>query len=225
MKTKPLGRKNYGSIPHLPDSRMGSGDHSCHAGQARIATVKTRDKHDEIIVQEKLDGSNVGIARINDALVPLGRAGYTAISSPYKQHIMFHDWVMHPLNYSRFMTALENGERLVGEWLAQAHSTRYNLFGRDPFVAFDLMVDDKRLPYDKFCERTSGLGIAIPPLLHRGRALPIVYAMGRLEPTIPGHYGAYGAIEPVEGAIWRVERNKLIDRRSGKRDDGNLQGM
>ena len=53
---KPLGHKNYGSIPHLPGSGRGPGDHSCHEGQARIATEKRRDGLDVIIVQEKLDG-------------------------------------------------------------------------------------------------------------------------------------------------------------------------
>ena len=33
---KPLGRKAYGSIPHLPGSRIGPGDHHCHEGQRRI---------------------------------------------------------------------------------------------------------------------------------------------------------------------------------------------
>lgn len=49
---KPLGIKNYGSIAHLPNSRMGEGDHKISDGQARIATIKTRDKHDRVIVQE-----------------------------------------------------------------------------------------------------------------------------------------------------------------------------
>ena len=59
MSRKPLKHKNYGSIPHLPNSRMGLADKSCHEGQARIATEEARDSNDEIIVQEKLDGSNV----------------------------------------------------------------------------------------------------------------------------------------------------------------------
>jgi hypothetical protein len=75
---KPLGIKNYGSIAHLPNSRMGEGNHKCHEGQARIATLKTRDKHDRVIVQEKLDGSNVGVALVNGVLCPLGRSGYLA---------------------------------------------------------------------------------------------------------------------------------------------------
>jgi hypothetical protein len=50
---KPLGFKNYGSIGHLPCSRMGPGDHSVHEGQARICLEKARDKHDRIFVTEK----------------------------------------------------------------------------------------------------------------------------------------------------------------------------
>ena len=49
--TKPLGGKNYGSIAHLPGSRMGPGDHSCPVGQERICNEKARDKLDLIVVQ------------------------------------------------------------------------------------------------------------------------------------------------------------------------------
>lgn len=35
---KPLGIKAYGSIPHLPGSRLGAGDHHLAIGQALIAT-------------------------------------------------------------------------------------------------------------------------------------------------------------------------------------------
>src|SRR3989442_5967093 len=83
---KPLGIKAYGSICHLPGSRLGPGDHKLNPGQAKILTEKTRDKHDLIIVQEKLDGSNVAVARVSSQLIPLGRAGYPAISSKYEQH-------------------------------------------------------------------------------------------------------------------------------------------
>jgi hypothetical protein len=74
-RRKPLGMKNYGHIAHLPGSRLGPGDHKCEAGQARIATFKARDRHDHIIVQEKLDGANVGVARVDGVLYPLVRAG------------------------------------------------------------------------------------------------------------------------------------------------------
>jgi len=207
-KKKPLGRKNYGSIPHLPNSRIGPGDHKCHEGQEKIATIKARDKHDEIIVQEKLDGSNVGVVRIGDAIIPIGRAGYTAASSPYLQHRLFSDWVY--TNTERFMSVLKDGERLVGEWLAQAHSTIYDL-QHEPFVVFDLMIDENRLIYDDFVLRI-GRDFVFPYLIHRGDPISVKSAM-----EILGPHGYHGAVDLVEGIVYRVERNKLIDRHSGER--------
>ena len=206
---KPLGRKNYGSIPHLPNSRMGSADRVCHEGQARIATLIPRDKYDEIIVQEKLDGSNVGVARLGDSIYPLGRAGYPTASSPFLQHRHFSNWAYE--NTERFLEVLKDGERLVGEWLMQAHGTIYRL-PHEPFVAFDLMVEDKRMPYREFIERLNGFFI-IPFLVHLDReALSVKDTMELL-----GEFGHHGAVDPIAGAVWRVERDKLIDRHSGKR--------
>src|SRR2546421_9685772 len=109
---KPLGIKAYGSICHLPGSRLGPGDHKLNEGQARILTEKTRDKHDVIIVQEKLDGSNVCVARVSGVLIPLGRAGYPAISSKFEQHKLFAQWVYARLDRFEFLI---EGERLCGE--------------------------------------------------------------------------------------------------------------
>src|SRR5438552_2604172 len=99
---KPMGRKAYGHICHLPGSRMGPGDHKLNEGQARILTEKTRDRHDVIIVQEKLDGSNVAVARVGRVLMPLIRAGYPAISSKYEQHRLFAAWVFARLDQFEF---------------------------------------------------------------------------------------------------------------------------
>src|SRR5437763_15316138 len=106
--TKPLGIKAYGSICHLPGSRLGPGDHKLNPGQARILTEKTRDKHDVIIVQEKLDGSNVCVARVGGVLIPLGRSGYSAVSSKYEQHQLFAGWGFERLERVEFRV---EGER------------------------------------------------------------------------------------------------------------------
>ena len=199
--SKPLGRKNYGSIGHLPCSRMGSGDHACHEGQQRIATAKARDKHDEIIVTEKVDGTNVGIARIGGEIIALGRAGYFAQSSKYEQHQLFAAWVREREDFWR--EVLAPGERLVGEWLAQAHSTLYTL-PLGPFAAFDLMQDEHRHPFailKALCERYD---IPMPKLLHIGGPLSVEKAMELHGP------GAHGCDEP-EGAVWRVERKGEFD--------------
>jgi ATP-dependent RNA circularization protein (DNA/RNA ligase family) len=201
---KPIGGMNYGSIPHLPDSRVGPGDHHCHEGQAIICTVKARDKHDTIIVQEKLDGSNVGVAKIDNKIVALGRAGYLASTSPYEQHHKFSDWVR--ANEHRFSRVLRNGERVVGEWLLQAHGTRYDLF-HEPFVAFDIM---RKRGMDRFSyievSDTLSEEFEMPYLVHIGGPISINDALERL-----GTYGKHGALDPAEGLVWRVERDGKPD--------------
>lgn len=199
---KPLGRKNYGSIGHLPSSRMGPADHACHPGQERICTVKTRDRHDLIIVTEKVDGSNVGIARIGDEIVALGRAGYPAQSSKYEQHQLFAAWVHAREDWWR--AALGAGERLVGEWMAQAHGTRYSL-PQGPFAAFDLMVGEKRLPFEVLRTRCFEFDIPMPKLLHIGGAIAVDAAMA------DHGAGAHGLLDESEGCVYRVERDGVFD--------------
>lgn len=206
---KPLGTKSYGSIPHLPGSRIGPGDHKCHDGQKRIATEKLRDRHDQVVVQEKLDGSNVGVARIGDRICALTRAGYVASSSPYEQHHHFERWVMQ--RQSRFLAVLKDGERLCGEWLMQAHGTRYEL-RHEPFVVFDLMTGPRRTPFDELVARVGAGEFVIPHLLHRGAPLSVEDAMLLLHV-----YGFHGALDPVEGVVWRVERNQQVHPGSSER--------
>lgn len=210
---KPLGHKSYGSIGHLPGSRMdvNHGKHATgkkigqdfgvHQGAADICTKKPRDKHDRIIVQEKLDGSNVAIANIDGALVPLGRSGYPAALSQLEQHRMFHDWVLANASLFDFLTP---GERLCGEWLALAHGTRYRL-PHAPFVPFDIMRNGhERALYDEVCERV-GSKTTMPHTLSVGPPVSIEAALAMLEPS------HHGAIDPIEGCVWRVERHSKVD--------------
>lgn len=198
---KPLGHKAYGHIPHLHGSRMTPSDKHCEFGQQKIATEKKRDKHDLIIVQEKLDGSNCSVAKINNEIVALTRSGYLAETSKYIQHHYFSKWVEK--NKDRFNAVLQDGERIVGEWLLQACGTRYNL-PHEPFVVFDIMLKNERIVYDFFYERVKNY-FKLPKLIHKGIPISINEVLEKLEPS--GH----GAIDMVEGAIWRVERKNKVD--------------
>ena len=202
VPAKPLGHKAYGSIPHLPTSRIGPGDHHVSPGQARICLEQARNRHDRILVSEKLDGSNCAVARIGDDLVPLVRAGYPAASSPFAQHHLFAEWAAD--HAGRFAAVLHDGERLVGEWLVQAHGTRYAL-PHEPFVVFDLIDGSVRLPYDAFCERI-GTRFVLPRLIHDGGPCGLDAVHAALADR-----SHHGALDPIEGAVWRVERRGVVD--------------
>jgi hypothetical protein len=199
---KPLNRKNYGSIGHLPCSRMGPADHACPEGQQYIATKKARDRHDRIIVTEKLDGSNVGIANVNGSIFALGRAGYLAQTSKYEQHQLFADWVRR--DEQRWRQILKPGQRLVGEWMAQAHGTRYTL-PHGPFAAFDLMEGGDRVLFDQLKELCVAYEIPMPRLIHDGGPLSVETAM-----SLHGN-GDHGCLDEPEGAVWRIERKGEFD--------------
>jgi hypothetical protein len=181
---------------------MGLGDHAVSPGMARICCERARDRHDTIIVQEKLDGSCCAVALVDGDVVALGRAGWLADSSPYEQHRMFAHWVRE--HERRFRGVLGEGERIVGEWLAQAHSTRYEL-SHDPFVAFDLMVEATRLPFVAFNERIDGM-FPTPHLLSVGKPVPVDDAMCRVQ-----EQNVHGAIDSIEGVVYRVERKGQVD--------------
>lgn len=205
--SKPLSRKSYGSIAHLPGSRTGPADHTVNAGQAEIATQKARDRFDRVIVLEKLDGTNVAVARLDGRLVALTRKGYQAATSPFQMHHLFAAWVDDQRD--RFLAVLRDGERLCGEWLAQAHGTRYVL-PHEPFVAFDLMRGAQRDCYDGLRERAAAGGFITPACLHDGAPISIGAVLLRL-----GAHGRHGALDLAEGAVWRVERQAPIYGRQG----------
>ncbi|MDD3134919.1 MAG: RNA ligase family protein [Methanoregula sp.] len=171
-------------------------------GQARIVCEKTRDKHDHVIVQVKVDGSNVCVANVGGEIVPLIRAGYRAISSKYRQHHLFADWVYSQLGRFSF---LEPGERLCGEWLAQAHGTRYVL-PHEPFVVFDLMtMPHSRLTLDQLRNRVSDKFV-MPRLLSEGPPRSIEWCREAIS-----HIRPHGELDPLEGVVWRCERDDKVD--------------
>ena len=199
---KPLGHRAYGSIPHLPGSRRGPADKGLTEHQARILTEKGRDRHDTIIVQEKLDGSCVGVAKLDGRLIALIRAGFPAAGSNYKQHHVFADWV--DKHSARFEALLSEGERVCGEWLMEAHGTIYQL-PHEPFVAFDILRGHDRTPALDVASQCAAVDLVTPRIIHAGSPISIAKVLEKLEPS------AHGALDGVEGAVWRCERKGTVD--------------
>ena len=201
-KKKPLGIKNYGSIPHLSNSNKGKKDFYLHPGQEKILTEKTRDRHDNIFVFEKYDGSNVGIAKKRGNIFALIRSGYEASTSPYIQHKLFAKWVGRRFDY--FSELLYEGERIVGEWLLQAHGTKYNIVS-EPIVFFDWFDNENnRKPIMDWWYVES---LPKARLLHSGGAISVEKIKTELFKSTPG-------IVPEnkpEGMVYRCERKGKVD--------------
>lgn len=197
---KPLGIKAYGSIPHLIGSRAGVGDKRITQGQHDIVCVKKRN-NDIVIAQEKLDGSCVAVAKIDNKIIPLMRAGYLAETSKYEQHRVFAGWVEN--NQAVFFGILNNGERIVGEWLYEAHGTLIKL-KHEPFVAFDIMSGHARVNFEEFMDRVSNSFIT-PFVYNYGPSISV----GRILEILDGE-SQHGQ-EKIEGLVFRVETNEEVN--------------
>ncbi|HJT86083.1 MAG TPA: RNA ligase family protein [Nitrososphaeraceae archaeon] len=205
---KPILIKNYGSIGHLPKSRLGPGDHSLQESQAKILTETPRDHKDLVIVQEKLDGANVGVLRLEDGrLVGLTRKGHRCEDSALEQFQMFEKFIN---KHKHLFDFLEVGERVVGEWLAMAHGTKYKIQNDFPFVAFDILKDHERESYLNFRIRI-GTKLPVAHLLHIGQPISIKKIEKLIDIRNDDTYGYHGSLEPVEEAVWRVEREGKVD--------------
>lgn len=203
LPAKPLAHKNYGSIPHLSGSRLGPSDRKANPGQEDILTIDSRGRR--IIVTEKLDGSNMGVARIGDRIFALNRAGYEARTSPYEFQKLFNIWVMK--REKLFLSLLKSGERVVGEWMLQAHGTRYRIEREeDLFVVFDIMKGMERILCDDLWKRCREQGLRSARVLSDGPAISIKKAL-----TLLGPCGHHGALEAPEGAVWRAEYRGRCD--------------
>lgn len=215
-RKKPIVGKNYGSIPHLSDSKLGKHDKFIHEGQERIIRNGGRDQHDAVIVSLKLDGTNVGVVKKDGRLISLQRKGLDCASSPYRQHHEFDKW-MHE-NYDRFDALLYEGERIVGEWMWQASGIKY-VIKNDPFFAFDIfMADGRRSTWAEVVMRCESVFIECPPataytvLDHKDNQYQDYYLTEDCGITPEGfNPSECDDMNGHEGLVFRVERKGKYD--------------
>lgn len=202
MESYKLLNRGYGSIPHLSTSCDNSGDKRINQNQENLLTIKTRDRHDEVIITEKVDGSNLSILKLSGRLYGVNRGGYDISYSnrPFRKE--FNIYIEE--HYDRFMSLLSEGERICGDWMLKTHSLIYDL-PHEPFIAFDIMTGPNRIIYDEFIERCSKFDIVTSSLVHRGQALSVREAMTKL-----GKHGFHGCRELPEGVVYRMERHGKV---------------
>jgi hypothetical protein len=195
--------KVYNSIPHLAGSNRGT-DAMADEWVSALGTGTRTQKKCRIYVSEKVDGSCTGVFRRGDELFPLTRSGGLCAQAKPLQLRLFSEWVR--LNSDRFLRVLRDGERIVGEWLLQAHGTRY-AFKHEPYLVHDIFdaASNRQLPYKALEERILPGGFLMPRLLYSGDiGIPVAKADHLL-----GVHGFLGAIDEAEGMVWRMERDKL----------------
>lgn len=154
----------YPRTPHLVGSTGTSDDK--HLGAAYSARFLADDS---LIVEEKLDGTNVGIHfKVSGQLV-LQCRGHEITEGMHPQYDLFKQWVS--VKRPVFELMLEDRFILYGEWLYARHSVHYLAL---PHYFFEFDIFDKNvgcfLDLATRQEMLAGNGIETVPVIHRGAA-------------------------------------------------------
>jgi hypothetical protein len=154
----------YPRTPHLFGSR--GTDDDKHLGQ--------RESFDfiadpSLIVEEKLDGTNVGIHFTMAGRMVLQCRGHEITAGMHAQYDLFKQWTMG--KRPALETMLEDRLILFGEWLYARHSVHYRAL---PHYFFEFDIYDKEaqvfLDLATRLEKLEAPGILSVPIVHRGPA-------------------------------------------------------
>lgn len=194
--------KKYPSIPHLPNSEMGRNDKGIHRGMADYCECKYR-KNTQVIVTEKVDGSNVSILNKDGEFFALSRAGYYCEGSDYDQHKLWYEKVeQYKSDGLLNNNILPIGDRVVFESLTVPHGTRYKK--APDYLLIDWKTNNGRRLWNTY---NSFLDIKKVQTLYYG---DIPMSVDNIRNVMPKK-GMYGAKEGYEGLVYRIEREGKFD--------------
>lgn len=151
----------------------------------------------EMIVEEKMDGSNVGIIRHSKGFA-LQKRGSLVGPSVHEQFDYFHNWASL-LNYDKIM-AVPRETLIYGELLYAVHSVYYDSLPEYVLV-FDVRQNGRWLNYDERSEFCTRYEFNMVPLIARGtftkdelkKLMPIKSAYGEFaEGMVVKRYAKHG---------------------------------
>lgn len=153
----------YPRTPHLFGSRGTDDDkHLSDAESQRFIA------DDSLVVEEKLDGTNVGIHFESDGEIVLQCRGHLITEGMHPQYDLFKQWVA--VKRRDFEDLLEDRLILFGEWVYARHSLFYRQL---PHYFFEFDIYDKQakqfLSFERRQALIAGRGIETVPVLHTGR--------------------------------------------------------
>jgi hypothetical protein len=203
--------KKYPRTPHLFGSQGTDDDR--HLGEAESNAVLADES---LIVEEKIDGTNVGIHFAADGEMILQCRGHLIREGMHPQYDLFKQWTAakrHTLE-----ERLKRRYLLFGEWVYARHSVFYRQLTHY-FFEFDI--------YDKEAEAFLDLEQRLALLEDSGvPTVPIVHT-GKLERSevqkliAPSEFGSHfenpitnRSDNLVEGLYLRTEANGFVTRRA-----------
>lgn len=169
-----------------------------------------------LIVEEKLDGANVGIHFQSDGELILQAKQLRIADGMHRQYELFRHWAA--IKRRAWEPCLEDRYILFGEWLFARHSIHYRLL---PHYFFEFDVYDKVtrqfLSLEQRLDFITKLGVPTVPVIHTGpvdkdqlqRLIGPSRFDSRFENPVTGEWDTL-----MEGVYLRTEANDTVSGRA-----------
>lgn len=152
----------YPRTPHLFGSK--GTDDDKHLGESES---KAFIADGSLIIEEKIDGTNVGIHFSDSAELILQCRGHLITEGMHPQYDLFKQWATVKRNVLE--EQLENRFILFGEWVYARHTVYYQKLSHY-FFEFDIYdkEQDVFIDLNRRLEMLEGTGIQTVPIVHKG---------------------------------------------------------
>ena len=131
--------KKYPRTPHIEGSNLQEGDYDLK----QIPFTYLKNKY--LVIEEKVDGSNVGISFVNDELVLQNRSHHLQGGFKEKQYDLFKLWAN--TFKEEIFKVIGNRYIIYGEWMYAKHNVFYDSLPHY-FLEFDVYDKEKDIFLD-----------------------------------------------------------------------------
>ena len=201
----------YPRTKHLQGSKIQSGDEDLNL----IAFSEIKNKN--IVIEEKVDGANVGISFSSSGELLLQSRGHFLVGGYRERHYNLFKTFANE-NYQVLYCALKDKYIMYGEWLYVKHKIYYDLLP-SYFLEFDIYDKEKGVFLDTFSRKEilKNLPIYSVPVLDSGKFSSENQVLKNLQKS------TYRSINALDNLISQVEELHLnVEEILKETDKSNL---
>lgn len=201
----------YPRTPHLFGSKGTADDKHLSEAESLVFIADA-----SLIVEEKLDGTNVGLHFSSQGELVLQCRGHLITEGMHPQYDLFKQWATVKRQVLREM--LTDRYLLFGEWLYARHTLDYRQL---PHYFFEFDIYDKQqerfLTYHRRMQMLAGTGLQTVPVVHAGA----VKRKELVKLIAPSAYDSQfthpdtGVVDNLmEGLYLRIEKDEAVSGRA-----------
>jgi protein-tyrosine phosphatase/predicted kinase len=166
-------------------------------------------KSPEVLIEEKIDGANLGISLIDNEIKIQNRSHYINNKS-HSQFQLINNWISK--KYDSLMKILNENRIIYGEWVFAKHSIYYDKLP-DLFIVFDIYdrLEERFFSRNRLEKTLADTDLFWVPLIFKGRLKNVnLYNLIEEYSEFSSNYRREGIYLRLNTPKWLIKRAKIV---------------